>query len=273
MTAPGETSEPVPEVVGMAIKRALCTVCGYSATRLRGSSHGSANSRRVTSGCSQNSRMANPDVGSIWTEGFETAPFTVHHKDIKSSPLFGIGVGWQARHWLRFDLTGEYRGDAIFVGDDQYAATGGGAAGVNEYQADIKSWLGLANAYIDMGNWCGFTPFIGAGIGFASLTVEGMKDVNIVPASGSIGYGTSHTNTNFAYAFYAGVAFDVTAQTVIDLTYRYSDLGTAQSGVVTTYDGLASISGVHVRDITSNDVMLGVRYKLQREAVVYQPVK
>jgi hypothetical protein len=33
------------------------------------------------------------------------------------------------------------------------------------------------------------------------------------------------------------------------------------------------ISGVFARDITSNDVMLGYRYKFQREAVVYQPVK
>ena len=67
--------------------------------------------------------QANPDVGSIWTEAYDTNNFTVHHKDIKSSPLFGIGVGWQARHWLRFDLTGEYRGDAIFVGHDQYPAS------------------------------------------------------------------------------------------------------------------------------------------------------
>ncbi len=112
--------------------------------------------------------QANPDVGSIWTEGFDASNFNVHHKDIKSSPLFGLGVGWQARHWLRFDLTGEYRGDALFVGQDSIPGIGIVPAGTNEYQADIRSWLGLANAYIDMGNWCGFTPYIGAGIGFAS---------------------------------------------------------------------------------------------------------
>ena len=60
-----------------------------------------------------------------------------------------------------------------------YPAIGGFDAGTNEYTADIKSWLGLANAYIDMGNWCGFTPYIGAGIGFATITVDGMKDVNV----------------------------------------------------------------------------------------------
>ena len=215
--------------------------------------------------------QANPDVGNIWTEAYETAPFAVHHKDIKSSPLYGIGVGWQARHWLRFDLTGEYRGDAIFVGHDQYAATGGGTPGTNEYTADIKSWLGLGNAYIDMGNWCGFTPYIGAGIGFASISVEGMKDINVF--NNSVAFGTDKTTTNFAWALHAGVSYDVTPQMVVDLAYRYSDLGSVQSGVVTTFDGAASYSGVHIKDVTSNDLLFGVRYKLQREAVVYQPVK
>jgi opacity protein-like surface antigen len=212
--------------------------------------------------------QANPNVGSIWTEGFDTGDFTVHHNEIKSSPLFGLGVGWVHSHWLRFDLTGEYRGDALFVGSDLYTNDGGGT---NEYTADVSSWLGLANAYIDMGNWCGFTPFIGAGIGFASIDVSGMKDVNV--PNDSVGYGVSKTTTNFAWALYAGGSFDITPQLALELTYRYADLGTASSGTVTTFDGDASISGVYLKDIVSNDVMLGMRYKFQREAVVYQPVK
>ena len=218
--------------------------------------------------------QANPDVGGIWTEAFPGGGFNVHHKDIKSSPLFGLGIGWQRNHWLRFDLTGEYRGDATFFGQDTFSTFGPGA---NEYTADVKSWMGLANAYIDMGNWCGFTPFIGAGIGFATISVEGMRDDGlnsfVDPNSPSIGYGADKTTTNFAYAFYAGASFDVSQQVTLDLTYRWANLGSASSGVVTAYDGSGSISGVHINDITSNDVMLGVRYKLQREAVVYQPVK
>ena len=209
---------------------------------------------------------ADSNVGNIFTEDYD-ASVVVNNKDIKSSPLFGIGLGWQARHWLRFDLTGEYRGDAIFVGADTFTGFGF----TNEYTADIKSWLGLANAYIDMGNWCGFTPYIGAGIGFASLSVEGMKDIN-VPNDGAA-FGSDHTSTNFAWAIHAGVSYDVTPQMVVDLAYRYSDLGSAQSGAVYTYDGDFAHSGVHIKDVTSNDLLFGVRYKLQREAVVYQPVK
>jgi len=217
--------------------------------------------------------QANADAGGMWNEVYPTNPsFQIVNHDIKSSPLYGIGVGWQARHWLRFDLTGEYRGDAAFFGADIYQDAGAPAgAATNEYTADLKSWLGLVNAYIDMGTWCGFTPYIGAGIGFASHTVEGLKDVN-VPVNG-VAFGSSHTNTSFAWAIHAGVSYDVTPQTVIDLSYRYTDLGNAQSGPVTTYLGEYAYAGHHIKDITSNDLLLGVRYKLQREAVVYQPVK
>ena len=215
--------------------------------------------------------QANPDTGNMWNEVYDTNNFTVFHNDIKSSPLFGIGVGWQARSWLRFDLTGEYRGDASYFGSDSHPAIGGGDAGTNEYTADMKTWLGLANAYIDMGNWWGFTPFIGAGIGFSSISIEGLKDVN-VPTAG-VAFGQDKTTSNFAWAAYAGFSYEVTAQTALELTYRYVDLGNAQSGVVTTYDGTSSYGGHYIKDITSNDFMLGVRYKLQREPVVYSPVK
>lgn len=215
--------------------------------------------------------QANPDSGNMWNEAYDSNSFTVHHNDIKSSPLYGIGVGWQARSWLRFDLTGEYRGDASYFGSDQYPGGGGFDAGTNEYTADIKSWLGLANAYIDMGHWCGFTPFIGAGIGFSTISVEGLKDVN-VPNNG-VAFGADKTTSNFAWAIHAGVSYDVTPQTVIELAYRYVDLGEARSGDVTTYDGNFAYSGHYIKDITSNDLLLGVRYKLQPEPVVYSPVK
>lgn len=215
--------------------------------------------------------QANPDTGNMWNETYSTNAFTVYHNDIKSSPLYGLGVGWQARHWLRFDLTGEYRGDASYFGSDSYPGGGGFTAGTNEYTADMKTWLGLANAYIDMGNWCGFTPYIGAGIGFSNISVEGLKDVN-VPQSG-VAFGGDKNTTNFAWALHAGVSFDVTPQTVIDLSYRYTALGSAESGPVVDYLGNFAYAGHQIKDITSNDLLLGVRYKLQRETVAYQPVK
>jgi opacity protein-like surface antigen len=214
--------------------------------------------------------QANPDSGNMWNSGYDTNEFTVHHNDIKSSPLYGIGFGWQARHWLRFDVTGEYRGDTTYFGSDQYPGNGF-PAGTNEYTADMKSWLGLVNAYIDMGNWCGFTPYIGAGIGFSNISVEGFKDVN-VPNEG-VAFGADKNTSNFAYAFYAGASFDVTERVALDLSYRWVNMGNASTGDVTAFDGSSTYGGHHIKDITSNDLLLGVRYKLQREPVSYMPVK
>jgi opacity protein-like surface antigen len=215
--------------------------------------------------------QANPNVGNIWTEAYNTNTFTVFHDDIKTSPLFGLGIGYKRNHWLRFDLTGEYRGDAVFVGQGAYAAGATFGAGSNEYQADIRSWLGLANAYWDIATWCGFTPYVGAGIGFATLTVDGLKDINSVQSAAF--YGATNTTTNFAWAIHAGVSYDVSPQFAVDLAYRYADLGSTKSGVVSDSTGVSpSYSGLYIKDVTSNDVMLGFRYKFQREPVVY-PVK
>jgi opacity protein-like surface antigen len=221
---------------------------------------------------------ANPTVDSIFTPAFRTNNFQVFHNDIKSSPLFGVGVGYQFNNWLRFDMTGEYRGDSTFLAQDRYpggngtfnvnsnqaAITAGvpGAflPGTNEYTADIQSWVGLANAYIDLPNVLCITPWVGAGIGLASVSVNGLKDVNV--PNKSVFYGADHSQTNFAWAVYGGLSYDVNPSVTLDLSYRYLDLGDARSGTVTAYDNSSSYSGVDINNIHSHDIMLGVRWKL-----------
>ena len=171
---------------------------------------------------------ANPRVGDIWFEEMEFNDFQFFHKDIKNSALFGLGVGYQFNSWLRFDATGEYRGRSAFFAQDRYPGGNGTfnvesneldgtfLPGTNEYTADIESWLGLANAYLDLGTyWC-ITPYVGGGLGFASISVLGLKDVN-VPNLG-VAYATDHSETNFAWAVYAGLAYDVTPGFAIELS-------------------------------------------------------
>ena len=92
-------------------------------------------------------------------------------------------------------------------------------------------------------------------------------DVN-VPTSG-VAFGADNTRTNFAWALYAGLSYDVSPSFVIDLSYRYANLGEATSGAVTDYLGNPAYDHFHAKDITSNDMLLGVRYKLQRDEPVY----
>jgi opacity protein-like surface antigen len=215
--------------------------------------------------------MKNPEPGSIYSESFENGGFTVHHHDIKSTALYGIGIGVEHSRWLRFDLTGEYRGKQLFVAQDSYYRPPCDAptdCGSNEYTADLESWLGLFNAYVDLGTWHGVTPYVGGGIGLASVTVMGYKDVN-VPAN-SVYYGDKDkTTTNFAWALYAGLSYDVTDQFTVDLGYRYTDLGTVKTGSATSYDRLETHSGLEIRDIVSHDLLFSARYRLGPSAPTY----
>ena len=112
---------------------------------------------------------ANPHVGGI-NYSLITPDFVTYDKEIKSTPLFGVGFGYDTGHYFRFDLTGEYRGDAAFFFHDKYPGGDGTFnfpqqfnPGTNEYTADIESWVGLANAYVDLGTWHCVTPYVGAG--------------------------------------------------------------------------------------------------------------
>src|SRR5687768_299562 len=50
------------------------------------------------------------------SRGLGDSDFDVIHIDFDSSPLVGIGVGYQFNHWLRADITCEYRGKSSFHG-------------------------------------------------------------------------------------------------------------------------------------------------------------
>jgi opacity protein-like surface antigen len=147
---------------------------------------------------------------SLDSELFAFNEFQVFHHDIKNSALWGLGFGYEFNSWLRFDVTGEYRGRSAFFAQDRFPGSDGfnnvgppfapGAfnPGTNEYTADFESWVGLANAYIDLGTYYCITPYVGGGVGFASLSVLGLKDVNV--PNNSVFYAADNTETNFAWA-------------------------------------------------------------------------
>jgi opacity protein-like surface antigen len=99
-------------------------------------------------------------------------------------------------------VTGEYRGDSTFLAQDRYpggdghfdfpnsSLPGGFNPGTNEYTADTQSWVGLFNGYIDLGTWHCITLYVGGGIGFAAISVNGLKDVNV--PNNSVFYAQNH---------------------------------------------------------------------------------
>jgi opacity protein-like surface antigen len=176
-----------------------------------------------------------------------------------SSGLFGLGIGYNWNEWLRFDLTGEYRSRANFHGSQ--VITSGGNTYTDEYSGSKSEWLFLANAYVDLGTWGGFTPFIGAGVGGARVTIHGFQDVCTVCAGGSVAFGDDHSQWNFAWALHAGLAYKITKNTTFELAYRYVNLGDAQSGDLYAYDGTNNIDNpMKFENLTSHDIKVGLRF-------------
>jgi opacity protein-like surface antigen len=205
--------------------------------------------------------MTNQSVGELDNALFATATgFRIIDKNFESGMLFGLGVGYKWNSWLRFDVTAEYRGETGFHGMDVY--TCGAETCFNNYTGKKSEWLYLANIYADLGTWGGFTPFVGAGLGFARIGIHSFRDAGIDEARNpTLAYAESDYKWNFAWALHAGLAYEVTKNFTIELAYRYVYLGHGQSGDIIAYDGTNSIRNpMQFRDIDSHDLKLGVRY-------------
>lgn len=181
-----------------------------------------------------------------------------------SAPIFGIGFGYYFNDWLRFDVTGEYRGRANFHGSEKFNTGGGNFT--DEYSGSKSEWLFLANAYVDLGTWNNITPFVGAGAGVSRIALYNFQDVchgcGGNPANNGVSFASDTTKWNFAWALHAGLAYKVSKNFTVELAYRYVDLGKATTGNWVSYDNNQNIAGSTFNRITSHDVKLGLRFNL-----------
>jgi opacity protein-like surface antigen len=212
--------------------------------------------------------MSNQFLDNISHPSFATAPqFTFLDKGgFDSAPFFGGGVGYQWNNWLRVDATVEYRGKAGFHALDRFFNPFGNVAvfNTNQYTASKSEFVALVNAYLDLGTWWCITPFIGAGAGVAYNKIEHFRDVNVIAGGG--GWADTGTQTNFAWALHAGAAYKVTSNFVVELSYRYLNLGKAQTANLVNLDPtLVSgnpLSPMTFNNIQSHDIMLSMRWML-----------
>jgi len=207
--------------------------------------------------------------------------------DFDSAGIFDLGVGYRFNNWLRADVTAQYRGKSNFRGSDVFTATAYGVpySGADNYSGSKSESLFLANLYADLGTWWGVTPFIGAGIGTSRVSISGFTDTGYVNplvvdastvyAGAYPGFATAEKGSkwNFAWAAHAGLAYQVTPNTTVELAYSYVDLGPGTTGAISDFTGFTAGNVMKFKDITSHDLKLGVRWNLDAlaPAPVYAP--
>lgn len=219
--------------------------------------------------------MTNQSAKRIESSTAQTYPTTTEGLGFDSSPLFDLGVGYRFNNWFRADVIGQYRGKANLHGANNvfYSASDFGA---NDYSGSKSEWVVMANAYVDLGTWWCITPFIGAGVGGSYNRLSGFRDdgtrINAGGLSNSVTYFADNGKWNLAWAAHAGLAYKVNPGFTVELAYSYMDLGDAAPGNYRAYDNSSSgPSTIKIKDITSHDIKLGVRWDLNSPPAYMPP--
>jgi len=161
-------------------------------------------------------------------ESFDNARF--------SKPFsYGAGMGYQFNNFLRTDLTTDFFNGTLNGGSNVArrcsASEPVGTSCSYSHEADYSAANIMANGYIDLGTYAGFTPYLGAGAG---VTYVRWDDTTFNPYCEN-GTGTcsgaayvkdkaeGEDSWRFTYALMAGASVDLTNRIKLDVGYRYSD--------------------------------------------------
>lgn len=145
------------------------------------------------------------------------------------------GSGWSVGAGLGYRFAPFLRGE---VGVDYLSRGAGNLAGAH---LGSSATVALANLYWDIVAIGGFTPYVGAGAGFAIDTLD-------APAV----LGVAGNDWQFAWTVGAGVSFAFDDSLSVDLGYRYLALGSP-----------AYAGGLALHDAAAHQLRIGVRYALQ----------
>ena len=141
--------------------------------------------------------------------------------DFGAVPTIELGLGYTAGP-ARFELLVEYRPHSSFRGRANFLAPGTR----EEVKAKLSSVSGMLAGFVDLAGvglpeTGRFAPFAGAGIGvvhtrIGKMTMTFPATTTTVPAG---------NQTGLAWMVTAGVAMAVGERTILDLAWRYTDLG------------------------------------------------
>ncbi|MEM1376749.1 MAG: outer membrane protein [Pseudomonadota bacterium] len=187
--------------------------------------------------------------------------------DLDNSYSLGGGIGYHFNHNLRADVTLDYDFKSDFSGtsagictiDDGDPLTDDSTPCNSSDTSGYTAWTLLANAYVDLGTFNGFTPYVGGGIGGARVSWHPL--VNEI--SGGFDQDGTYTHEGFnewrfAYALMAGVSYDVSHNVAVDVGYRYRKI---HGQKMFDYEAV-SATGVGVdRGLESHQFRAGLRYK------------
>lgn len=204
--------------------------------------------------------------------------------DLDESWNLSVGVGYQINDYLRVDATLGHIFDTNFIGDSSTSGPGyacslldgapdaDGDTCTTVDSAEFSATTLLANAYIDLGTFSGFTPYVGAGIGGAhthwtstnnDARCDGVGDcLSDAGLSYDTEFDSVHAPKNgwrFAYALHAGASYDLTESLKFDAGYSFTHI---DGGDMFGFVGAGASAQANHGSIKVHEVRAGLRYSL-----------
>lgn len=138
-----------------------------------------------------------------------------------------LGGGYAPAPFLRLEAAVQYRPDFSFEGRANFLQT----TGEQSVSADLSSVTGMFAAYLDLPGLGlprpgPFSPFIGGGIGLSRIDIDETRME--FPKTTTIVAGERRINP--ARMLTAGVAMFSGNTVALDLAWRYTDFGAAETG-------------------------------------------
>ena len=163
----------------------------------------------------------------------------------------GIGCGSGSRG-LRGELVIGHRESRKFHGDTEIFINNNPVD--PRLHTDISTTTLMFNAFYDLGSFHGLVPYVGAGAGWA---YHRMGDVRVdSPLSPNPQLGED--KLSFAWALMAGAGYQLSSRAILDVGYRYIDMGLARSShgdVVNAWN-----PRLEVDDMRAHEFKIGIRY-------------
>ncbi|MBO6539645.1 MAG: porin family protein [Rhizobiaceae bacterium] len=207
-------------------------------------------------------------TGTYGSANFTTA-------SVSGGISYGIGFGYAFTDLIRADLTAE-RFNIRFNGTRTFAVPCTGfAAGTTCVSSDSATLNGttvLANGYVDLGTFAGFTPYVGAGAGVTHVSWTNLSSsyACVNGAATCPATATTPTTANgesswrFTYAAMAGMAYDINDKLKVRLGYKYKKIAGGPMFRFNSTDQALGATGTQGSDpgFTQHEVKLGLRYEI-----------
>lgn len=224
-------------------------------------------------------------TGSLVSTSTTFAGDDVRNVEIENTWFGEVGIGCgSGSRGFRAEAVFGFRGTQKIDGEpNEFSVT-------NEFQQDpngfgndlpfnpddplhtnIQTYTAMFNMYYDLGKFGRFVPYVGAGVGIA---YHRMDEVYFTENTFLTNRIEGNNDITFAWSLMAGTAYQISDRAILDIGYRYSDLGQIKSGRA---DNAGFVNpAVKVDDLTSHEIKVGLRYHFGSSApapVAYEPMK